>query len=267
MAYRLFLAVAAIGALIGLGFAVTAFIDVSPTGALETGGPLARVVDAGIIGAISGALMGAAVGLSYGLKRVFGGSTKPEVLTPGQIRRLEAAASNPRLKEETRAEALRRLRKAKETIGATADIPEHIRHLSSVSNAVVAGLSHQAILFRHELGTTPTGKAGDDWSNGFVQGYSRYMIDQAGPFEDMEVAAAVANIFEQLFGRAEGKRINSLRDLTGEREKLARNGFMAGERDARRFIESGGQAGTTGWLQYVESDRFVDLYTQAADSS
>lgn len=211
--------------------------------------------------------MGAAVGLSYGFKRLLGGPAKPEVLTTDQIRRLEAAASNPGLKEETRAEALRRLREVKETNEATADIPEHIRHLSTVSKAVVAGLSQQALLFRHEIGTKPTGKAGDDWSHGFIQGYSRYMIEQAGPFEAMEVAAAVANIFEQLFGRAEGKRINSLRELTGEREKLGRAGFMAGERDARRFIRSGGQAGTTGWVQYVESDRFDRLSPQAAKSS
>jgi hypothetical protein len=139
---------------------------------------------------------------------------------------------------------------------ARADVPDHIHELSRTSRAIVVALAQQAVLFGHDVGTKPSEKAGDDWSNGYIHGFSRYVLDQSGKFHKTEVAAAVANIFEQLFGRSESKRINALRIIAGEREKSARSGFLIGEKDARRFLESGGNAGTTGWLQHVKSDLF-----------
>lgn len=140
---------------------------------------------------------------------------------------------------------------------ANADVPEHIHELSQISNAVVAVFAQQAILFGHQLHTKPPERAGDDWSNGYIHGFARYVLEQPAKFHQAEIAAAIANVFEQLFGRSESKRINALRDITGERERSARNGFLNGENDARRFLASGGNAGTTGWLQHVKSDLFA----------
>jgi hypothetical protein len=139
---------------------------------------------------------------------------------------------------------------------ARANVPDHIHELSRTSRAIVGLLAQQAILFGHDVGTGPSEKAGDDWSNGYIHGFSRYVLDQSGEFHQTEVAAAVASIFEQLFGRSESKRINALRDIAGEREISARSGFLIGEKDARRFLESGGKAGATGWLQHVKSGLF-----------
>lgn len=139
---------------------------------------------------------------------------------------------------------------------ASADVPEHIHELSRISNAIVAVLAQQAILFGHQLRTSPSQRAGDDWSNGYIHGFARYVLEQPAKFHQTEIAAAIANVFEQLFGRSESKRINALRDIAGERERSARNGFLSGENDARRFLASGGNAGMTGWLQHVSPDLF-----------
>jgi hypothetical protein len=135
-------------------------------------------------------------------------------------------------------------------------IPNRIIELSRISNAIVVVLTQQAILFGHELRTMPSARAGDDWSNGYIHGFARYILEQPAKFDQTEIAAAIANIFEQLFGRSEGKRINALRDIEGQREQSARSGFLSGENDARRFLQSGGNAGTNGWLQHVKSDLF-----------
>ena len=144
----------------------------------------------------------------------------------------------------------------KRKLSARRAIPEELVELSGVTNAVFATLALQSVLFGHRAGTAPRPEAGDDWSNGYIQGFTRYVIDQAGRFDEIAIAAAVANIFERLFGRSEGKRINALRDLTGDRELSARNGFLAGEVDARKFLESGGVRGNTGWIQHVRADLF-----------
>src|SRR4051812_15078609 len=80
-------------------------------------------------------------------------------------------------------------------------IPDEIVTLSRVTNAVFAALALQAALFGHRAGTAPRAEGGDDWSNGYIQGFTRYMIDRAGQFDEIAIAAAVANVFGRLFGR------------------------------------------------------------------
>src|SRR5689334_2688667 len=96
---------------------------------------------------------------------------------------------------------------------ASGDVPEHIHELSRISNAIVGVLAEQAILFGHQLRTSPSERAGDDWSNGYIHGFARYVLEQPDKFHQTEIAAAIANVFEQLFGRRESKRINALKDI------------------------------------------------------
>src|ERR1041384_4857456 len=72
-------------------------------------------------------------------------------------------------------------------------ISEDVIQLSRVSNAVVAALELQSMLFGHKAGTAPIAEAGDDWSNGYIQGFARCVIEKAGRFDEISTAAAVVN--------------------------------------------------------------------------